>query len=155
MKNWSPCCGIFPVAEICDAVEIIELSFLAFGSSSSIGYCRILSLAGPSIVSCRWVDFYFCVICQMMPLKVWPKNSFLGCNHQSTCMPQLQPLCSAAMVSNVLLRRDEGLSGPCAVDQFISECCSWSTASIVHVRKTTPYFHKQNHFICVFEYISM
>ena len=23
------------------------------------------------------------------------ENSFLGCNHQSTCMPQLQPLCSA------------------------------------------------------------
>ena len=36
-----------------------------------------------------------------MPLKVWP-NTTLGCNHQSICMPQLQPLCSAALVPNVL-----------------------------------------------------
>ena len=39
----------------------------------------------------------FCDIYQMMPLKVWPKTA-LGCNHQSICMPQLQPLCSAALV---------------------------------------------------------
>ena len=26
------------------------------------------------------------------------EHSFLGCNHQSTCMAQLQPLCSAALV---------------------------------------------------------
>ena len=38
-----------------------------------------------------------------------------GCNHQSTCMPQLQPLCSAALVPNVLPRRDEGSDKPCAV----------------------------------------
>ena len=38
---------------------------------------------------------YTCGICQMMPLKVWP-NTALGCNHQSICIPQLQPLCSAA-----------------------------------------------------------
>ena len=43
---------------------------------------------------------YFCGICQMMPLKVWP-NTALGCNHQSICMPQLQPWCSAALVPNV------------------------------------------------------
>ena len=46
-----------------------------------------------------------------MPLKVWP-NTALGCNHQSICMPQLQPLCSAALVPNVLLRRDEGWVSP-------------------------------------------
>ena len=46
--------------------------------------------------SCNWIEF-FCGICQMMPLKVWP-NTALGCNHQSVCMPQLQPLCSAALV---------------------------------------------------------
>ena len=34
---------------------------------------------------------YSCGICQMMPLKVWP-NTAIGCNHQSICMPQLQPL---------------------------------------------------------------
>ena len=39
----------------------------------------------------------------------------LGCNHQSICMPQLQPLCFAALVPNVLPRRDEGLGKPCAV----------------------------------------
>ena len=38
---------------------------------------------------------------QMMPLKAWP-NTALGCNHQSICIPQLQPLCSAAPVPNVL-----------------------------------------------------
>ena len=38
-----------------------------------------------------------------------------GCNHQSICMPQLQPLCSAAMVPNGLPRRDEGSGKPCAV----------------------------------------
>ena len=30
-------------------------------------------------------------------------------------MPQLQPLCSAALVPNVLPRRDEGSGKPCAV----------------------------------------
>ena len=43
------------------------------------------------------------------------EHSFLGCNHQSTCMPQLQPLCSAALVPNVLPRRDEFSGKPCAV----------------------------------------
>ena len=47
---------------------------------------------------------YFCGICQMMLLKVW-SNTALGCNHQSICMPQLQPLCSAALVPNVQPRR--------------------------------------------------
>ena len=47
-------------------------------------------------------------------LKVWP-NTALGCNHRSICMPQLQPLCSATLVPNVLPRKDEGLDKPCAV----------------------------------------
>ena len=42
------------------------------------------------------------------------KHSFLGCSRQSTCMPQLQPLCSAALVPNVLPRRDEGSGKSCA-----------------------------------------
>ena len=33
------------------------------------------------------------------------EHSFLGCNHQSTGMPQLQPLCSAALVP----KKDEAL----------------------------------------------
>ena len=49
------------------------------------------------------------------------KHSFLGCNHQSTCMSQEQPLCSPALVwyplPNVLRRRDEGSGKPCAVDR--------------------------------------
>ena len=55
----------------------------------------------PSVITCshhvqlNWL--YFCGICQLMPLKLW-QNTAQGCNHQSTCMPQLQPLCSAALV---------------------------------------------------------
>ena len=64
------------------------------------------------VMQLNWL--YFCGICHMMPLKVWP-NTALGCNHQSICMPQLQPLCSAALVPNVLPRRDEGSGKPCAV----------------------------------------
>ena len=51
------------------------------------------------VMQLNWL--YFCGICQMMPLKVWP-NTALGCNHQSICMLQLQPLCSAALIPNVL-----------------------------------------------------
>ena len=40
---------------------------------------------------------YFCGIRQLIPLKLWP-NTAQGCSHQSTCMPQSQPLCSAALV---------------------------------------------------------
>ena len=64
------------------------------------------------VMQLNWL--YICGICQMMPLKVWP-NTALGCNHQSICMPQLQPLCSAALVPNVLPRRDGGSGEPCAV----------------------------------------
>ena len=44
-------------------------------------------------------------------LELWP-NTAQGCNHQSTCMPQLQPLCSAALVPNVLPQRNEGSGKP-------------------------------------------
>ena len=54
---------------------------------------------------------YFCGICQRMPLKVWP-NTALGCNHQSICMPQLQPLCSTALVPNVLPKRTKAWVSP-------------------------------------------
>ena len=33
---------------------------------------------------------YFCGTYQLIPLKLW-QNRAQGCNHQSTCMPQLQP----------------------------------------------------------------
>ena len=68
------------------------------------------------VMQLNWL--YFCGIYQMMPLKVWP-NTALDCNHQSICMPQVQPLCSAALVPTVLppkgwrlglaLRRDRSL----------------------------------------------
>ena len=57
---------------------------------------------------------YFCGICQMIPVNLWP-NPAQGCNHQSTCMTPLQPLYSAALVPNVLPRRDEDSGEPCAV----------------------------------------
>ena len=58
------------------------------------------------VMQLNWL--YFCSICQMMPLKVGP-NTALGCYHQSICMPQLQPLRSAALV---IPRRDEGSGNP-------------------------------------------
>ena len=64
------------------------------------------------VMQLNWL--YFWDKCQMMPLKVWPHTA-LGCNHQSICMSQLQPLCSAALVPNVLPRRDEGSGKPCTV----------------------------------------
>ena len=64
------------------------------------------------VMQLNWL--YFCGIYQLIPLKLWP-NTAQGCNHQSTCMPQLHPLCSPALVPNVLPRRDEGSGKPCAV----------------------------------------
>ena len=40
------------------------------------------------VVQLNWL--YWSGTCQIMPLIVWPITA-LGCNHQSTCMPQLQP----------------------------------------------------------------
>ena len=41
------------------------------------------------VMQLNWL--YFCGMCQMIPLNQWP-NTAQGCNHQSTCMPQLQHL---------------------------------------------------------------
>ena len=64
------------------------------------------------VMQLNWL--YFCGICQLIPLKLWP-NTVQGWHHQSICMPQLQPLCSAVLVPNVLPWRDEGSGKPCAV----------------------------------------
>ena len=40
------------------------------------------------VTQLNWL--YFCGICQLIPLKLW-LNTAQGCNHQSICMPQLQP----------------------------------------------------------------
>ena len=45
------------------------------------------------VMQLNWL--HFCGICQLVPLKL-RSNTAQGCNHQSICMPQLQPLCSAA-----------------------------------------------------------
>ena len=42
------------------------------------------------VMQLNWLHFRG--ICQMISQKAWP-NTALGCNHQSTCMPQLQSLC--------------------------------------------------------------
>ena len=44
-------------------------------------------------------------------------------------MPQLQPLCSAALVPNLLPRRDEGLGKPCAVIE-----ASWYIVAPLRIR---------------------
>ena len=44
---------------------------------------------------CR--GLYLCGICQLIPMKLWP-NTAQGCNHQSVCLAQVQPLCSAALL---------------------------------------------------------
>ena len=62
--------------------------------------------------------------CKLQPRAVFGHNfSWLmvagsAWNHQSICMSQLQPLCSAALVSTVLPRRDEGSGKPCALVQW-------------------------------------
>ena len=90
--------GHWGVADVCMCVNVTD-AILWQGHHD-----RVMQL--------NWL--YFCGICQMMPLKVWP-NTAPGCNHQSICTPQLQPLCSAAQVPNVLHRKDEGSGKPCAV----------------------------------------
>ena len=55
---------------------------------------------------------YFCGICQLIPLKLWP-NTVQGCNHQSTCMPQpVTTFMFSCSATNVLPQRDEGLGKP-------------------------------------------
>ena len=48
------------------------------------------------VMQLNWLHFWG--KCQMMPLKVWP-NIALGCNHQSICMPQLQPLVNIVLIT--------------------------------------------------------
>ena len=63
--------------------------------------------------SCESNWLSFCNICQMMPydcVTVW-SNTARSCNHQSTCVPQLQPLSSAVLVLNVLNQSIE----PCKI----------------------------------------
>ena len=50
----------------------------------------------------------------MMPLK-WVAEYSSRLQLSIICMLQLQPLCSAALVRNVLPKKDEGLGKPCAV----------------------------------------
>ena len=66
-------------------------------------------------VKCCEIDLQVTKNCEIWELygnTLW-SNTAQGCNHQSTCMPQLQP--SADLVPNVLPRRDEDSGKPCAV----------------------------------------
>ena len=76
---------------------------------------------------------YSCGICQLIPLKLWP-NTAQGCDHQSTCMPQLQLSCSAALVPNVLPQRDEGSGKPCAAGFKIISGDQYTTTAQEAVR---------------------
>ena len=49
-------------------------------------YCLEKKKKKKIVMQFNWL--YFCGICQLIPLKLWP-NTAQGCNHQSTCMPQL------------------------------------------------------------------
>ena len=53
---------------------------------------------------------YFCGICQLIPLKVWP-NTALVSSHQSTYSLYVQLL----LAPNVLPRRNEGSDKPSAL----------------------------------------
>ena len=52
------------------------------------------------------------------------KHNFLGCNDQSATTSMGKPVCSAALVPNALLQRDEGLGKHCAVDRA-SQNIAW------------------------------
>ena len=96
------------------------------------------------VMQFNWL--YFCGIYQMMPLKVWP-NTALGCNHQSISMPKLHPLCSAALVPNVLHQRDEG-SGNVTLTVIILSCvwCIISTSLLSIVLMTSRYWIRRHLF---------
>ena len=62
---------------------------------------------------------YFCGICQMMLLKVWP-NTALGCNHQSDLhAPVTAFMYSCSGTQCILPRRDEGSGKPMFSDRSL------------------------------------
>ena len=83
-------------------MNIRLMMMLIYVKCKSKGY-YLLAEPCNSVMQLNWL--YSCGLCQLIPLKLIP-NTAQGCNHQSTCMPQLQLLCSAALVPNVLPRRD-------------------------------------------------
>jgi hypothetical protein len=64
--------------------------------------------------------FLWHTACQMMPPKVWP-NTALGCKHQSICMPQLQPLCSAVFHGKAITKGSGNEVYFCDVPDYITE----------------------------------
>ena len=50
--------------------------------------------------------------------SVEPNTAAIGCNHQSTCLPQLKLLCLAALVPMNYPGSDEGSSDPYAVIEY-------------------------------------
>ena len=84
------------------------------------------------VMQLNWL--YFCGICQPIPLNLWP-NTAQGCNHQSTCMPQLQHLCSAALEPNVQPWWDVMCIMPCVSCQVYHIMCivSYVSCHVCHV----------------------
>ena len=70
----------------------------------------------PSIESWNWIDFISVAYASWYHWNCGQtQHKAATINDQSICMPHLQPLCSAALVPNVLPQRDEGSGKPCAV----------------------------------------
>ena len=75
---------------------VVEMSWQNVVVKISWSKCRGQNV----VVKISWSKcrgLYLCGICQLIPMKLWP-NTAQGCNHQSVCLAQVQPLCSAALL---------------------------------------------------------
>ena len=96
--------------------------------------------------ACSWVDF-------ISVAYAWRcgRTQLFGLQPSVNLHAQLQPLCSAALVPNVLPRRDEGSGEPCAVIEafhplWILSTCVPPPLNIVYLHSTPseyclPAFH--------------
>ena len=92
------------------------------------------------LMQLNWLNF--CGICQLIPKKLWP-NTAHGCNHKSTCLPQLQPLCSAALAPLHLSTQNNSINfQKCSRD---SEECNSQTLDNVDILKGRLYINKMKY----------
>ena len=87
---------LIPIAGVCKFLNrsvwvsvCVTFSFRSFVCKCKCKGYSLLAEPYDRVMQLNWL--YLCGICQLIPLKMWP-NTAQGCNHQSTCMPQLQPL---------------------------------------------------------------
>ena len=85
------------------------------GAVVAVVLYNTISLAGPSIESCSCVDFYLFLHMPADTTEGVVKHSF-GCNHQSTCMSQLQPLCLDTLI---LIHYPGGMKARVGPEQLI------------------------------------